>query len=643
MSDPLLLPHPRHLALAGGACSLSGERLIVLDGPDAGVLLFSARRLRAALAEKANVHWEIVAGNAVPHDQIGATLSVVEGGTRHPQGYEITITPGGIHAVASTPAGIFYAVCTLIQLLESGRPWGGGQESDPPSNFRLPALRLSDWPDFSNRGIMLDISRNRVPTMETLLELVDLLASWKVNQLQLYTEHTFAYRNHPAVWAEASPMTGEEILALDAYCRERFIELVPNQNSFGHMTPWLIRDRYRPLADAPDGCDTRWGRYDDPLSLCPLDPGSIELVRSMFDELLPHFSSRQLNVGCDETIDLGQVRSKEAVEQLGAGRVYLDFLLKIYREVKARGHTMQFWGDIIMEHPELVPEVPRDAVALEWGYEAGHPFEKHGAIFAASGVPFYVCPGTGSWNTIAGRTASALGNLRNAAENGLKHGAVGYLITDWGDAGHWQPLPVSYLGFAYGAAVSWACDANRELDIAPALSAYAFRDPTGVLGQIAYDLGNAYRKTGVEVHNSTIMVRFLQLPFEGAAAYKERVPGLTVDGLRAAEAEIDAVMGRWPQDESANKEIGPTARSGRALIRREYAWAADMLRHGAQRGVWMLGKLDGNEDASLRATLAVDAERLIAEYRELWHARSRPGGFRESVARMEKMRKDYVV
>ena len=151
-------------------------------------------------------------------------------------------------------------------------------------------------------------------------------------------------------------MTGEEILALDAYCRERYIELVPNQNSFGHMARWLTHPRYRPLAETQDGFDTPWGHDDYPLSLCPVDPGSMELVRSLFDELLPHFSSRQFNVGCDETIDLGQVRSKAAVEELGTGRVYLDFLLQIYREVKARGRTMQFWGDIIMAHPELVPE-----------------------------------------------------------------------------------------------------------------------------------------------------------------------------------------------------------------------------------------------------------------------------------------------
>ena len=82
---------------------------------------------------------------------------------------------------------------------------------------------------------MLDISRDKVPRMDTLYALVDMLAGWKINQVQLYTEHTFAYRQHPDVWAEASPMTGDEILALDAFCRERHIELVPNQNSFGHM------------------------------------------------------------------------------------------------------------------------------------------------------------------------------------------------------------------------------------------------------------------------------------------------------------------------------------------------------------------------------------------------------------------------
>lgn len=66
---------------------------------------------------------------------------------------------------------------------------------------------------------------------------------------------------------------------------------------------------------------------------------------------------------------------------------------------------------------------------------------------------------------MAERTDNALGNLRRAAEHGLKYHAVGYLNTDWGDNGHWQALPVSYLGFVYGAGVSWCYEANVNLDV----------------------------------------------------------------------------------------------------------------------------------------------------------------------------------
>ncbi|MFN2143469.1 MAG: beta-N-acetylhexosaminidase [Candidatus Promineifilaceae bacterium] len=615
---PLLLPNPRYLILDQGYLNLAGERLIVLDGPNAPALRFSAVRLQQALA-RAGVSWEIAAGAHLPVEKIGVTLDVTPGSVRHIQGYELTITRRAIHLVAQNPAAIFYAAMTLIQLLDQ-------------YGMTLPAMRILDWPDFPNRGVMLDISRDRVPTMDTLFELVDMLASWKINQLQLYTEHTFAYHKHPTVWAEASPMSGAEILALDAYCRERFIELVPNQNTFGHLRRWLVHDQYRPLAECPDGCDTVWGFFDEPFSLCPGDPRSIELVQDMLDELLPYFQSRQVNVGCDETVDLGSGRSREIVAEKGAGRVYLDFLRKIRREVRIREHTMQFWGDIIIEHPDLVAELPRDMIALEWGYEADHAFHKHGDIFARSGIPFYVCPGTSSWNTVGGRTTNAVDNMRNAAENGLNHGATGYLITDWGDNGHWQPLPVSYLGFAYGAALGWHFEGNRDIDVPTAVSRYAFRDRQDIMGRLANDLGNIYETSDIRLHNGTILFFLLQTrPGQFDQKRKELLAGdLSNRGdFQRMRARIDEVM--TPLDKAHMD------RADADLIRAEFTWAADMLRHACDRALWLL---DGA--AAPNETLAEEANELINRYHILWLARSRPGGYRESVARMEAMRDDYL-
>lgn len=630
MSDTLsLLPTPRQLTLTGDEFVIPQEALIVIDSPDPQALAFSAQQLREALDVCMGADWPIVAGTAAPAEQVGALLSLVPGGVRHPQGYKLTISSERISIVAQEPAGLFYGVQTLRQIL--------AQTTTSAAGVIAPTLRIDDWPDFLNRGVMLDISRNKVPTMETIYGLVDQLAQIKVNQFQLYTEHTFAYRRHPLVWADASPVTGEEILALDAYCRERFIELVPNQNTFGHLHHWLKHPEYAHLAEAPNGAQTPWGFFrEGPFSISPAVPESLDLVRDMLDELLPHFSSRQVNIGGDETYDLGQGRSKELVEERGRSQVYLDFLLKIYREVEARGRTMQVWGDIIMENPELASQLPRDVIALEWGYEASHPFAEHSEIFAASGVPFYVCPGAADWNTVGGRTENAIGNLQNAAQNGLKNGAVGYLITEWGDNGHWQPLPVAYLGFYYGAALAWNQTGSWELDIPDALNRHAFRDINGVMGGVAYDLGNVYTLMTERPHNSTPLFHILQKsPEELLALAHERQDEQSL--RRELDDVLAALEALRPQIAQSNMQ-----RPDAGLIRREYEWATDMLIHACLRMAWLLDRERGMENDSARQALADGLERLLSEHEAIWMARNRPGGFVDSQARLAKLRRDYV-
>jgi hypothetical protein len=615
MSQSLLfLPVPRSVHLAEGSFRLPADSLVLLDTTRPQELRSAAARFEKALAQTTGLRWGETASAVVPGGRVGLALRVAPQRAPQPQGYRLHVTPTGVSIEGHDPAGVFYGVCTLVQLLEQ-------------TGAELPLVEIQDWPDFPARGVMLDISRDRVYRMDYLYDLVDRMAGWKINQLQLYTEHTFAYQNHPLVWQKASPMTGEEILALDAYCRERFIELVPNQNSFGHLERWLIHPQYAGLAETHEEFTTPWGHtMKGPFSLAPEHPGSLPFITGLFDELLPHFTSRIFNVGCDETIDLGQGVSRALCAARGTGRVYLDFLLKVYADVKRRGFTMQFWGDIINDHPELVPELPRDVIAMEWGYEADHPFEQNGARFAASGVPFYVCPGTSTWCSLAGRTDNALGNLLNAAENGLKHGAIGFLNTDWGDRGHWQIPPASYLGFAMGAAYAWALEANRGVDPAPVVSRFAFQDPTGAMGRVAVDVGNLYQVPSVPVRNGSALFWALQLPLGSGRRGSLPTPESIFRTLDSLEAAIAPLTG------------ARMARPDAALIQQEYRAVARLMRHAARRILLGLG---GEHDVD-RAEMAADMDSLLEEYRALWLERSRPGGLAESAGRLEAARQDYL-
>jgi len=619
--DLIFLPAPRQLEIAETTYRLKPDGLICVETSDFQANWLAAKQLQEAVNTIPGIDWTLAGGTAAPQEQIRAVLSLAPTATSHPQGYQLTIADGVMHVVASTAAGLFYGVQTLRQLLmQCGRD--------------VPDLRCSDWPDFPNRGVMLDVSRDKAPTMPTLLALVDQLASWKINQIQLYFEHIFAYYGHPTIWRGETPFTPEEILELDRFCRERFIELVPNQNSFGHLERWLVQPDYAHLAEAPEGCETKWGVRDKPFGLQPTEE-SLRFLRSLYDELLPNFSSRQFNVGCDETIDLGKGRSKALAEEVGVGRLYIDFVRKIHREVRARGYTMQFWGDIIVEYPHLVGELPRDAIALEWGYEADHPFDEHGALFAASGIPFYVCPGTSSWNSIVGRTTNALENLRNAASNGLKHGAIGFLNTDWGDYGHWQPLPVSYLGLAAGAAYAWALDANCNLALPDVLSRFAFRDTMGIMGRLAYDLGDVYRLMGMSVHNASVLFRVLHAtPARLVEWLRTNEVSEPSQRLRAVLDAIDGIMG--------NLNNADMQRADAELIKREFAWGANMLRHACWRAIWALNIERNVENDTLSQWLLQEADKLLPEFEEIWRARNRTGGFARSMGRMQRMRNDYV-
>lgn len=318
-------------------------------------------------------------------------------------------------------------------------------------------------PLFERLGLMLDISRNRVPTMATLRSLVDLLHALHYNELQLYTEHTFAYTGHATVWQGASPMTGSEIRDLDAYCAARGIELVPNQNSFGHMERWLRHEAYKPLAECPDGFEHPLAGWRATGSTLYPSGESVEFMDGLYAELLPHFRSQQLHIGGDEPWELGKGRSAERVAREGKHRVYLDFMQRLFALSEQHGHAPQFWADIILERPDLVPELPQNVLPVIWGYEADSPLTEQCRIVSGAGFTgqYYVAPGAGNWNSFSGRLDVAGANIRLAARSGRAHGARGLLLTAWGDNGHHQPWLTLYPALILASAAAHGQSLSR--------------------------------------------------------------------------------------------------------------------------------------------------------------------------------------
>lgn len=396
------------------------------------------------------------------------------------QAYELHIGPKEVKINYATPVGAYYAVVSLYHLKKQFAP-------------AINCISIIDRPDLEIRGVMLDISRDKVPQLKTLMTLVDQLSLLKYNHLQLYVEgFSFGYPSFKEQWeGKETPITPEEIRELDAYCKERFIELVPNQNSLGHMQAWLETDTYAHLAECPDGYEILPMRKMK-TTLDPTNEESIELVEQMMKDLLPNFSSNKFNANLDEPFELGHCNSASLAEEIGVGQVYLDFVLKVYELAQNESKEFWMWGDIINKHPDLLDQLPKDVTVLEWGYEQEHPYDINTRRIKEKGYEFLVCPGTSSWMTLTGRTDNMLGNIENAVLNGLKNGAKGMLLTDWGDMGHWQYLPISYPGFVYASAISWNSKTTRRLPLERYLNTHILNDNTQQLAKVILAMGRSY-------------------------------------------------------------------------------------------------------------------------------------------------------
>ncbi|ANY08847.1 glycoside hydrolase family 20 zincin-like fold domain-containing protein [Pseudonocardia sp. HH130630-07] len=558
------------------------------------------------------------------------------------QGYRLRTGPDGVAVRYSDAAGLRYALQTLDQLRAS-------------PDYTDVGYDIADHPNIGCRGFLLDVSRDRVPTRATLARWVEILALARFTQLELYTEHTYAFAEHRAVWQDASPLTAADLHWLDGVCAAAGIELVANQNTFGHMERFLAHPEYAPRAENPDGFE-RGGGHHPPSTLAPT-PDNAAFAHGLLAEVTAQVRSRRVNIGADEPFELGTGHSAERVRRDGRGPVYMDHITAVMAPWLAEGYTVEFWADVFLDHPELLDRVPPGAVPVVWQYDgprhtaevlaadgaeagawSGRGADLHrlrdgfGAAarrLRAAGVPYWVAPGAANWNSVLGRFDNAVENILDAAAAGIEHGAAGFLLTSWGDHGMWDPPPVAFGPAVLGGAVSWCLEANRDLDVAAVLDERVLGDPAGLLGGVLVRLGGVYRHFGVPLLNGSPVARVL---------FGE--PGLPLPELPAADAldRVSAVLAGCRRDLAA---ADPASADG-PVVRRELEhavalaeFAVDVLAARAAAGP------DGpGADTARRLLNRLDP--LLAEQRACWLLRARPGGLDDSIRRIDGLRHELL-
>ncbi len=226
------------------------------------------------------------------------------------EGYNLSVTENVVSIEASSAAGLFYAMQSMMQLLPAEIE---SSEVVKDVEWSMPCVEISDEPRFAYRGVHLDPSRHFVD-VEFIKKQIDIWAMYKVNTMHWHLTDDQGWRIEIKKYPELTKAgatriegegyeyggfyTQEQAKELVAYAAERFITIIPELEVPGHELaaisayPWLScnNDTVRPRIV--------WGVED--IVMCPGKESTFEFLQGVIDELVEIFPSEYFHIGGDE-------------------------------------------------------------------------------------------------------------------------------------------------------------------------------------------------------------------------------------------------------------------------------------------------------------------------------------------------------
>lgn len=554
-----LIPQVKECTAKGGICDLTKISWSFAEGTDERVIK-AAERISASTD-----------GTPVAISHAGKTG----------EGYTINIAENGVTITGESGAGAFYALSTLKMLINQ-------------TNGKVECCSISDRPDTPYRGFYQDTTRGRVATLDTLKQLADTMADYKMNSLQLYVEHSYEFKEYECYREKLGYLTPAEIREFDAYCKERFIELIPSLATFGHLYHLLQQDKYKHLCELKDYEPTQHYWIERMLhhTINPLLDESFELVTSLIDQHIEAFTSEYFNICCDETFDLGNDVNKGQDKDA----LYVDYVLKLVKYLESKGKKTMMWGDRAVVRSGRLDEFPDSVIFLNWGY-AKNP--DNPMIAELKDRKQCVCPGTSSWLGFCERVDIEESNISLLAKAGYENNALGILNTNWGDLGNPASINMAMYGLILGAALGWDKNTTPNSEFRKAVSSYHYGNIDAV--DMLATLGEACEQSDWLIYHYNSRIYLDQ----------------TLEAFQKAQDICTKLIARLEKEEFINDDIKNDfiiAAKGHSLL---IKWSAYQYGRDVQSDVDFDSWIEDYKENWLKTCKVGELEEVLAEFRRM--------------------------
>ena len=536
-----IIPQPKEVVATEDNFSLKTNRKIALANPRSEADRSAALDFIEDARATANVDLSIGGGKilvgSLDDSKIKSALEarkVEIPANLNDEGYVLFVDAKQIVVGGKTETGTFYGLQTLKQMIR-----GTG------ANAFIQGAKIVDFPTMRYRAFSDDISRGLVPTVDYVKRQIRTFAMFKMNMHSLYMEHTFQSASNPLFAPEEGSFTPEELKEIVAYAKNYHVEIVPEQQTFGHLHKVIKFEKYNRLAEVP---------YGDVIT--PQEEDSYKFVADLYKEIDRIFPSKFFHIGADETFELGQGRSREEAKEKGVGKVYFQHINRVRDILKPYNRRLMMWGDIALSHPDLIGEIPKEMVVMNWAYGARDSYMSRIEPFKKAGLEQFVCPSVWNFNLIFPNEENAITNIKNFVRDGQEAGAIGVMNTNWDDDGE-TLFEMDWYGVGLGAAAGWE---NAPLDVENFDKKFDwtfFRSEGDDFTKSIRTLGAASKTLGITETQDAL---FWQNPF--TAQFQKRAVALNANAkqLRLNVEETEESLIKNGAKARRNKEMIPAMR-----------------------------------------------------------------------------------